>query len=96
MSAIIVSIDSSMPCVLNGEPIDKQPNPAYDRWMFEPSSDCAGLKVGDYRHRLALHSELGRFLRAGSFSIGSNLKLMKRLIRLHELMRGPQSAKGHA
>lgn len=93
MSAIIVSIDR-MPCVLPGEQ-DKQitQRPADDRWVLQPSSDCSGLTYSDYRQRLALHGQLGKFLKSGK-KIGSNLKIMSRLFDLHQRIRAVQTVKG--
>lgn len=93
MSAIIVSIDR-MPCVLAGEP-NKQFTQRLvdDRWMLEPSSDCSGLTYSEYRQRLALHGQLGKFLKSGR-KIGSNLKMMSRLFDLHQRVRAAQIVKG--
>lgn len=97
MSATIVSIDR-MPCVLHGEPNNNhyEQQPLLDRWLFEPSSDCTGLSLRDYRQRLALHAELARFLQSGTSSVSSNLKLMKKLSRLHQQMRSALEARGMA
>lgn len=84
MSATIVFIDRPLPSVLNGEP-NHQRKQLADRWMFEPSPDCPGLTYSDYRQGLELHAELTRFLRVGSYNVGNNLKLMKRLFRLHRM-----------
>lgn len=94
MSAILFT----MPCVLTGEPVDKQPeqHSAEQRWLFEPSSDCSGLTIGEYRRGLALHSQLEKFLQYGSFSIGSNLKMMSRLIDLHMRICAMQGIRGRA
>ena len=83
MAATIVFIDRPLPRVLNGEPTSRHQHSLADRWLFEPSSDCPGYTYADYRQGLVLHGELTRFLRAGSSSVGNNLKLMKRLFRLH-------------
>lgn len=84
MSATIVFIDRPLPSVLNGERNkQRKQHVLADRWMFEPSPDSPGLTYSDYRQGLVLHAELARFLRAGSYNVGNNLKLMKRLFRLH-------------
>lgn len=97
MSATIVSIDR-MPCVLQGEPNNNryEQQSLIDRWLFEPSHDCTGLTLRDYRQRLALHTELARFLQSGTSSVNSNLKLMKKLTRLHQQMRAALEARGMA
>jgi hypothetical protein len=98
MSAIIVSIDSSMPSVLNGELKDKQSEQQAkeDNWLFEPTGDCAGLTLNDYRQRLALHRQLVRILQSGSFNVSNNLKMMARLIDLHQRMRAMRDVNGTA
>jgi hypothetical protein len=97
MSAIIVPIDRALPCALSGEPSRKQEQPSLsDRWLFEPASDSAGLTLKDYRQRLVLHAELAKLLQSGSTSIASNLKMMKRLFRLHQEMRTALEARGMA
>lgn len=84
MSATIVFIDRPLPSVLNGERNkQRKQHSLADRWMFEPSPDSPGLSRNDYRQGLALHAELARFLRVGSNNVSNNLKLMKRLFRLH-------------
>jgi hypothetical protein len=87
MAATIVFIDRPLPRVLNGEQSDKHQYSLADRWLFEPSTDSPGFTYADYRRGLVLHGELTRFLRAGSYSVGNNLKLMKRLFRLHRQTR---------
>ena len=96
MSAIIVSIDR-MPCVLPGEPHDKQftQRLADHRWVLEPSSDSPGLTFGDYRQTLALHGQLRKLLKSGR-RIGNNLKMMSRVFDLHQRVRAAQTVKGMA
>ena len=88
MAANIVFIDRPLPRVLNGERSSRHQQSLADRWLFEPSSDSPGFAYADYRLGLVLHGELTRFLRTGSCSVSNNLKLMKRLFRLHRQTAG--------